>query len=91
MGLKELYNSFTENGENLRQRIMKNPLRPYLNYATYLVTAQGPKLSYVNSFEPEYTRKTVKYNAPIVFGMFFVTALAAEYVRMRKNCNQTKA
>lgn len=52
MGLKELYNSFTENGENLRQRIIKNPLRPYLNYATYLVTAQGPKLSYVNSFEP---------------------------------------
>ena len=59
----------------------RNSATRYLSYARYLITAQGPKLSYVNNYEPEYTRKAVRYNAPIVVSMFVGTFLLAEVVR----------
>ena len=62
----------------------RNPLRHYFNYGRYLLFAQGPKLSYVNNFEPDYTKKTVRFNAPIVVGMFAVTFILAEITRNNK-------
>ena len=90
MDTKSAYNCLVNTAENLRQTLfVRNPMRYYFNYALYLATAQGPKLSYVDQFEPEYTRKTVRYNAPIVASMFIATLILSEYVRRSRNCKKT--
>lgn len=82
MGLDEVYNKLATSSQNAYERLVKrNPLKYYLNYGKYLVFAEGPKLSYVNPFEPEYTKKSVKMNAPIVIGMFAVTFIAAKLIK----------
>lgn len=85
MSLKKTYSLIANNAECLRQQLyLQNPLRHYFRYLGYIATAQGPKLSYVNQFEPEYTSNTVRYNAHIVAGMFFTTLIVAEMVRRNK-------
>ena len=80
-----MYDTIARQTQNTVDAVkVRNPLRYYFNYGRYLVFAQGPKLSYVNNFEPEYTKKTVRYNAPIVLGMFAVTFILAEIARKNK-------
>ncbi len=82
MSLRSFYNSVATNSEKVYEAVfLRTPFKYYAGYANYLVMNQGPKLSYYNPYEPEYTKKTVKYNAPIVLGMFAATALLAEMVR----------
>lgn len=53
MGLEGVYNKLTASSQEAYNRLVKrNPLRHYLNYGKYLILAEGPKLSYVNQFEP---------------------------------------
>jgi hypothetical protein len=85
MGLHEFYDGLAKTSQNTYELLTtRNPLKYYLSYAYYLAFAQGPKLSYANNFEPEYTKKTVKFNAPIVLGMFAATWMMAELVRNKK-------
>lgn len=81
MGLNEIYEAIATTSQGAIEKIRRNPLSPYLAYGRYLLFAQGPKLSYVNNYEPEYTRKTIKYNAPIVLSMFAATFVLSELVR----------
>lgn len=76
MGLHEIYDRLARTYYNSWERlVIRNPLKYYFSYARFLVTAQAPKISYYNPFEPEYTKKTVRNNAPIVIGMFTATFL----------------
>lgn len=89
MGLDEVYNKLATSSQNAYDRfVTRNPLRYYLNYGKYLILAQGPKLSYINTFEPEYTKKSVKMNAPIVLGMFAVTFIAARLIKASRCKNK---
>lgn len=82
MSIRSFYNSIATNSEKVYEAVfVRTPFRYYAAYASYLVFNQGPKLSYYNPYEPEYTKKTVKYNAPVVLGLFAATALLAEIVR----------
>ena len=80
----QAYNSIAANSQCVFSTIKRSPFMQYVRYGRYLVIAQSPKLSYVNNFEPEYTKKTVKYNAPIVLSMFAGTLLLSEIVRRNK-------
>lgn len=88
MSLKKAYSSLANNFHlNADRFIVKNPLKYYFDYGMFLLTAQGPKLSYINNFEPEYTKKQVKHNAPIVLSMFVATFLLSEVVKRSKRSN----
>jgi hypothetical protein len=85
-----IYNSLAVNAEKAYEKLVtKNPARFYLGYAYDQVTTLGPRTVYVNRFEPEYTPKAVKFNLPIVLGMFAATwALSELVIRARCNKNQ---
>ena len=69
-----LYNNVTQQAYNLYKGLYATRgLRYYVNYGIYLGTACLPKITYQNAHEPEYTKATVKYNAPIVAAMFATT------------------
>jgi len=91
MTLDNIYNSLAKSTERTYQRLIsKNPLRFYLGYAFNQITTLGPRTVYVNRFEPEYTPKTVRYNLPIVLGMFAATWVLSSCVISAKN-NKNKA
>ena len=50
-------------------------VRQYTSYGMYMMRASLPKLTYYNTYEPQYTKFTVKYNAPIVGAMILTTAI----------------
>lgn len=91
MSLKKLYETIATTYTGTRNNLLvKNPLRYYFDYGMFLLSAQAPKLAYINNYEPEYTRKEVKHNAPIVLSMFAATFLLSEIYKRSRTENKKK-
>ena len=77
-GIRNRFNSLGTSFYNLYKcTFITNSLTPYVQYGLNTVRTQFPKIAYQNTFEPEYTRPLVKYNAPIVVGLILTTLWAS--------------
>jgi hypothetical protein len=51
MGIHELYEQIAVTSQKIYEALVrKNPMRYYFGYARYLVTAEAPKISYMNPY-----------------------------------------
>ena len=72
--IMSLYNNLSKQFYGAYNKLYaSSSIKYYLSYGCYLGFACAPKLSYQNQYEPEYTKNTVKYNAPIVAAMLGTT------------------
>ncbi len=55
-----------------------NTAMKYISYGFNVTKVYFPKVSYQNTFEPEYTRPSIKYNYIIVTGLIGLTLYATK-------------
>lgn len=84
-GGEGFYSTLTSSFQKVYERtFVKNPLVYYFRYASYLAFTEGPKISYANHYEPEYTKAKVRYNLPIVVALVASTLFLTHSVNSNK-------
>lgn len=77
MFLKQ-YDAFARLSYNIINCTFKSSAYRYLEYGFNITKVYFPKVSYQSSFEPEYTKPSIKYNYLIVSGIIGFTILATK-------------
>ncbi len=72
------YDAIARQFYNLVNCSFKSAPFRYLAYGFNITKVYFPKVSYQSSFEPEYTKPSIKYNYLIVSGLIGLTLLATK-------------
>lgn len=72
------YDSLAKLSYNVINSTFKSAGWKYLSYGFNISKVYFPKISYQNTFEPEYTKPSIKYNYLIISGLIGLTLIATK-------------